>query len=128
QVILYSAQDLAAYRALRARGALGEARLALLFVLGRYAEGRRSTPADLLPFLFEPVAETWSVCAFGPAERDCVTLAALLGGHARIGFENNLLMADGSLAPDNAALVRQFVETLRVLGRRPASAAELRAL
>jgi uncharacterized protein (DUF849 family) len=40
-----------------------------------------------------------------------------LGGHARVGFENNLLLKDGQLAPDNAALVRQVADSARVLGR-----------
>ena len=28
-------------------------------------------------------------CAFGRYENACVTAAALLGGHVRVGFENN---------------------------------------
>lgn len=57
-----------------------------------------------------------------------VTAAAREGGHARVGFENNRLLADGSVAQDNAALVRQLVAALRTTGRRAASAAEARAM
>lgn len=128
QLILYSAEDLASYRALRARGALSDAPLSLLFVLGRYVEGQRSSPADLLPFLSSPVEEPWSVCAFGPRECECVTAAALLGGHVRVGFENNLLLPNGAQAPDNAALVGGVARALEAVGRRLASADELRSL
>ncbi len=127
QIILYSREDLAAWRDLRRRGAFGARPQALLFVLGRYAQGQVSAPVDLLPFLHEPVAEPFSVCAFGPAERDCVIASALLGGDIRVGFENNLFMPDGTRAPDNEALVSSVVEALDRLGRRTATAAELRA-
>jgi uncharacterized protein (DUF849 family) len=46
----------------------------------------------------------------------------------RVGFENNLHLADGSLAPDNAALVRQAAAIARELGRTPCSAANARRL
>lgn len=127
QVILYSAADLAAWRALRQRGAFGSRPQTLLFVLGRYTENQTSTPADLLPFLAEPVEVPFSVCAFGRFERDCVLTAALLGGHARVGFENNLHMPDGQLAPSNEALVGALVEVLTSLGRRTSSAEEIRS-
>lgn len=45
------------------------------------------------------------VCAFGDQEAACVTAAALLGGHARVGFENNLFLPDGTLASGNQDLV-----------------------
>jgi uncharacterized protein (DUF849 family) len=66
------------------------------------------------------------MCAFGPGENACVATAAALGGHARVGFENNLRLRDGQLAPDNAALVRQAAEVAAALGRPLASAAQIR--
>jgi uncharacterized protein (DUF849 family) len=39
-----------------------------------------------------------------------------LGGHVRVGFENNLHLPDGSVAPDNAALVRGVADVSRSLG------------
>jgi uncharacterized protein (DUF849 family) len=45
-----------------------------------------------------------------------------------VGFENNLLLGDGSLAPDNAALVAQQAKNAGNLGRPLASAAEARRL
>jgi len=105
----------------------------LLFVLGRYSAGQRSDPSDLLPFLqawADGGALTanvpWAMCAFGPREAECALTAALLGGHARLGFENNMALPDGSTAPDNAALVTNLRRHLDALHRPLASAAELR--
>ncbi|WP_347335219.1 3-keto-5-aminohexanoate cleavage protein, partial [Ralstonia pseudosolanacearum] len=51
----------------------------------------------------------------------------LLGGHVRLGFENNMALPDGSPAPDNAALVAHFRRHTDALHRPLASAADLRA-
>lgn len=128
QYILYSPADLARYRDLKQRGILPGERDMLLFVLGRYAPGQRSEPSDLLPFLTPlPEAHTpWSVCAFGPSENACAMAAMALGGHARVGFENNLWLTDGRLAPDNAALVAQAHASLRLMGRQAATAMQVR--
>jgi 3-keto-5-aminohexanoate cleavage enzyme len=133
QYILYSADDVVRYRDLRARGVLPDTPHWVLFVLGRYSAGQRSDPSDLLPFLqawADGGALTanvpWAMCAFGPREAECALTAALLGGHARLGFENNMALPDGSTAPDNAALVTNLRRHLDALHRPLASAAELR--
>lgn len=129
QIILYSADDLARWRDLKTRGVLGDGVDFLLFVLGRYAAGMQSRPVDLLPFLADPDAlPPWAVCAFGVREAACAQAALSLGGHARVGFENNLHLPDGSLAPDNAALVAAAASGLSAIGRRLAAAADVRAL
>ena len=129
QFILYDAEDLRRFGALRERGILPAGPQFLLFVLGRYAAGQRSEPSDLLPFLAVLEApDPWSVCAFGPKEAAAALTAAALGGHARVGFENNLLLPDGSTAADNAAVVGQLAESVRRLGRPLATAAQVRLL
>ena len=82
-------------------------KLSVLYVLGRFALTRTALPRDLLPFLAPeaPRFQAWSVCAFGRRETACVTAAALLGGHARVGFENNLALPNGERAASNAELV-----------------------
>ena len=50
----------------------------------------------------------WCVCVFGKAEVDVVSAAMTAGGHARVGFENNLWLRDGSLATGTSALVDQI--------------------
>jgi len=59
----------------------------------------------------------WMICAFGAAEHACATTAAALGGHARVGFENNRLLKDGTTATRNADLVAQLAESAKMLGR-----------
>jgi uncharacterized protein (DUF849 family) len=101
----------------------------LLFVVGRCGAGQQSDARNLLPLLpGNTGAEPWAVCAGGATEHQCVSAAASLGGHVRVGFENNLLLKDGRSAPDNAALVRQAVEVAQCLGRPVAKADDIRAL
>ena len=127
QVILYDVADLRRWQDLRARGIVPEAPWFLLFVLGRYTAGQTSSPTDLLPFVHaHSTGEPWAVCAFGKTEHACVTAAAALGGHVRVGFETNLHLKDGTLAADNAALVAQAAQAARSLGRPLASAADIR--
>ncbi len=134
QYILYDAEDVRRYAALRASGAIPDGRHWVLFVLGRYSAGQTSSPADLLPFLaawretgMDRSGTQWAVCAFGRQEAECAVTAVMLGGHARIGFENNMYLPDGALAPDNAALLAATVRPLRALSRAPMSAEALRA-
>jgi 3-keto-5-aminohexanoate cleavage enzyme len=127
QVILYSAGDLLRYQALKRRGLIPGKGHFLLFVLGRYASDQQSEPADILPFLSIDDGEApWAVCAFGAKEAACVLMAAALGGHGRVGFENNLFLPDGRIAPDNAALVRNAAAGAVIVGRPLASADDLR--
>jgi 3-keto-5-aminohexanoate cleavage enzyme len=128
QLILYTPDEASRLSKLLQSGNLPFDDLPVLYVLGRYSAGQRSRPADLLPFLAEgaPRFGSWMACAFGPDEIACVTAAALLGGDARVGFENNILLPDGSLAPSNAAAVAGAAEALRRCGRTIAGADELR--
>ena len=127
QVIVYDVADLQRWQALRAQGVIPDAPWSLLFVLGRYSVGQTSEPKDLLPFVMAHTGnEPWSMCAFGAGEHACATTAAALGGHVRVGFENNLLLNNGQVAPDNAALVRQVADSARVLGRSLCTAQQAR--
>lgn len=131
QVIFYDADELRQWQALQREGVVPPGPWLALFVLGRYRAGQTSSPADLLPYLQAwqegDGRQPWAMCAFGAQEYRCAMAAAALGGHVRIGFENNLLLCDGSLAPDNAALVRQAARGAQALGRPLADAASLRA-
>lgn len=106
---------------------------AMLFVLGRYARDQESRPTDLIPFLATRERCSalqnvpWSVCAFGRGETACLAAALALGGDVRIGFENSLWHADGSLASDNADRVRAMTGLVRALGLTPATPAQARA-
>ncbi|WP_448206956.1 3-keto-5-aminohexanoate cleavage protein [Azospirillum sp. sgz302134] len=129
QHILYDTADVARFAELVARGVIPDVGCSVLFVLGRYAPGQRSAPPDLLPFLAAWSGRfAWMVCAFGALEGACAITSAGLGGHVRVGFENNLWLADGSVAPDNAALVAQVATAAPLLGRVPADGDTARQL
>lgn len=127
QIILYDTDDLKRWQELCRRGVIPEAPWFLLFVLGRYTTGQTSSPVDVVPFVQAHTGpEPWAVCAFGMTEHACVTAAAALGGHVRVGFENNLYLKNGELAPDNAALVAQAAAAAHTLGRPVATADQIR--
>lgn len=134
QYILYGPEDVTRYIDYRRRGLIPEGRHWVLFVLGRYASGQRSHPGDLLPFMTPWHAATdvtrgvrWAVCAFGAREIECALTAAALGGDVRIGFENNLMLPNGSIARDNVELLTCFVDFAHRLDHPLADAALLRS-
>lgn len=129
QYILYSLEDILRCNDLQARGVIPQQNASVLLVLGRYTSQQQSDPADLQPLLeaLNP-QNNWWLCAFGATEAACMSNAISLGGHCRVGFENNLLLPDGSTAPDNAALVQEVVRAARGLGRPLATGLEARQL
>jgi len=127
QFILYSAEELGRFKTLVKDGVIPFNAPFLLFVLGRYSENQQSLPTDILPFLQElEETATWAVCAFGPYEHASASAALAMGGHVRVGFENNMLLKDGSSAGRNAALIRQAREVAEAIGRPVATAQDIR--
>jgi uncharacterized protein (DUF849 family) len=127
QVIIYDPADLARLEALSRRGVLPDGPHAVLAVLGRYAD-QGATEAEFDAFLAAGLGRhAWMLCAFGEREAAFMERAARAGGHARVGFENNLRLPDGGLAPSNAAIVAATAVASSGSGRSLASAAELRA-
>jgi uncharacterized protein (DUF849 family) len=127
QHILYDENDVRRFTNLLDREVISRTRASGLFVLGRYTQGQQSSPNDLLPFLNAWALDLpWSLCAFGRRETACAITAACLGGHVRVGFENNLHLPDGSVAPDNAALVRGVADVAKSLGLTVATSEEAR--
>lgn len=110
QHICYAPEDVALLAKVLAATELDPLNVWCLFVLGHYT-GRVSHPDLLPPFLAEieqaDIAADWSVCAFAGEEADCLKAAIAAGGKVRVGFENSMIMADGSIAPDNTARVRE---------------------
>jgi len=54
--------------------------------------------------------------------------AVILGGHVRVGLEDNLYLDRGKLAPGNAPLVQRAIEIVRALGEEPASTDQARKI
>lgn len=129
QYILYSVEEIRRFYDLKTRGIIPAEHNTILLVLGRYTENQQSEVNDLQPLLAAVNSEScWWLCAFGATESDCMPTAMGLGGHCRIGFENNLLLPDGNPASANEAMVALCANNCRQLGRRPASPAEAREL
>ncbi|WFP62598.1 3-keto-5-aminohexanoate cleavage protein [Mesorhizobium sp. WSM4904] len=130
QIILYDSSEAVRLAGMIKRGSVPWTDMPVLYVLGRYTVSQTSRPADLLPFLMPgaPQFSNWSVCAFGKLEAACVVAAALLGGHVRVGFENNFHLPDGRLAGGNAALVETVASAVERLGYGLADAAAARRL
>lgn len=74
-------------------------------------------------------AFTWSAAGVGyRGEFHLLAASLLLGGHVRVGLEDNLRRSPHELASSNADLVHKAVELARLLDRRPATPDEARAL
>jgi uncharacterized protein (DUF849 family) len=118
QIILYDPSEAVLLAEMQKRGLIPWRGIPVLIVLGRYTPGQVSQPTDLLPFLAAgiPRFEHWSVCAFGRLEAACVAAGALLGGNARVGFENNTWLPDGTTASGNEDLVSAAAQTIRSVG------------
>jgi 3-keto-5-aminohexanoate cleavage enzyme len=91
--------------------------------------GASPTVKDLL-FMVESMPEnsTWSACGLGRYEVSVATAAVMLGGHARIGMEDNLYYSKGVLAKSNAELVARVARIAKELGREIATVDEARAM
>lgn len=120
QHILYAPEEVDRMRRFVAAGTIPSEGLELMFVLGSYAEARAGRPEDLAAFLARlggPIAGAgWAVCAFGPGETACLTEALRRGGKVRVGFENNLYNADGTLAASNAERVAEIARAAAAVG------------
>jgi uncharacterized protein (DUF849 family) len=70
----------------------------------------------------------WSAFGFGAQSFPMVAQAFLLGGHVRVGLEDNVHIRDGKFAAGNAELVEHAVRIIRDLGGTVASAMAARRL
>jgi uncharacterized protein (DUF849 family) len=73
-----------------------------------------------------PVGSPWAAFGVGRTQFPMVAQALLLGGHVRVGLEDNLYLSKGELAPDNASLVRKAATIVEALGSRLATPDEAR--
>ncbi|MEM7026054.1 MAG: 3-keto-5-aminohexanoate cleavage protein [Pseudomonadota bacterium] len=97
-------------------------------VLGA-GNGFASTPETLMyAKSLLPSDAIWAAMGIGAMEFPIVAQALLLGGHVRVGLEDNLYMSRGVLAPSNAALVERAARIVEDLGNRVASPTEARAI
>jgi len=70
----------------------------------------------------------WSVLAAGRNQMPVAAQAAAMGGHVRVGLEDNLWLDGGKLAPSNAAQVARVRQIVEGLGLEIASPSDARGI
>lgn len=75
-----------------------------------------------------PPGATWSVAGIGRHEFPVAAMAIVMGGHVRVGLEDNIYIEKGVLAKSNAELVEKVVRLAKELGRPIATAKEAREI
>jgi len=75
-----------------------------------------------------PPTSPWFAFGISLHQFPMVAQAVLLGGHVRVGLEDNLYLAKGKLAPSNAALVEKAADIIEILGDIVATPAEAREI
>jgi uncharacterized protein (DUF849 family) len=117
---------------------LGQVRLAVdMVAAGMFADppwlqlclgiawGAPATAAGMLAMhALLPPGAVWSGFGISRAEFPMVAQAAIMGGHVRVGLEDNLYLSRGVLAPGNAPLVERAVTIVEALGEKVATPQE----
>jgi len=89
-------------------------------------------PATLKSFLhlYEhmPVHSTWSIFGVGRGFLPMAMMGLVMGGHIRVGMEDNIYVNPGVLAKTNAELVERVTGICRAYGRDVATPAEARKI
>jgi 3-keto-5-aminohexanoate cleavage enzyme len=98
------------------------------FVLGT-PWGAPATPKSLL-HLYEHIPEnsTWSVIGIGKGHLPVSMMALVMGGHIRVGMEDNIYYHRGVLARTNAQFVERIVRIAKEYGREIAAPNEARKI
>jgi 3-keto-5-aminohexanoate cleavage enzyme len=98
------------------------------FVMG-YQTSSWPTPwalADLVRDL--PEGSVFSVCGIGPFQLPMTTMSTLMGGHVRVGLEDNIYYSRGRKLAGNGEAVERAVRIANELNREVASPAQAREL
>ena len=123
----YEVGHVAEALALAAEGAL-RGPLHFQFVLG--VKGASPARDDVMGWMRSmlPAGATWGVAAIGRWQQPMTELAMRLGGHARVGLEDNIYLGKGVLSEGSAPLVARAAAYARSIGRQPATPARARQL
>ncbi|MFD3155408.1 3-keto-5-aminohexanoate cleavage protein [Haloimpatiens sp. FM7330] len=98
------------------------------FVMGVNG-GISATPRDLV-FMAGSIPEgsTFTVSGIGRHQFPMAAVSIIMGGHVRVGYEDNVYLSKGVLAKSNSELVEKAVKLAKELGREIASPAEARQI
>lgn len=98
------------------------------FVMG-YQTSVLPTPGHLLQMLADlPRESLFFVCGIGQYQLPMTTMSILLGGHVRVGLEDNVYYSRGRKLRGNGEAVERVAGIAESLGREIASPAEARAI
>jgi 3-keto-5-aminohexanoate cleavage enzyme len=90
-----------------------------------------------VPFSYENLAHfinlkppdaSWSVCGVAKQQFQAALCAAAMGGHIRVGLEDNIRMPDGRLAKGSWEQVEWAAKLARLINREPATPDETRKI
>lgn len=126
---IYHAGMIGNLRALFDRGAFTDP-LWVNFVTGIGGEITDASVESVLPLIRSlPKGARWLVSGIGARNHFRMAAAAcLLGGHVRVGLEDNVYLEPGLKAESNAVLVERAVRLANDLGRRPTTPGETREI
>ena len=112
---------------MKSQGKLAEP-LHFQFVLGT-PWGAPATPESLLHLHQHiPQDSTWSVIGIGKGHLPMSMMALIMGGHIRIGMEDNIYYSRGVLAKTNAQFVERIIRIAGEYGRDVATPDEARKI
>ena len=75
-----------------------------------------------------PPGSTWTATGIGKTCWDIVAATIALGGHVRVGFEDNVYMSKGVLAKSNGEMVERVVQMAKLMNREIATPDEAREI
>ena len=75
-----------------------------------------------------PAGALWSAFGISRHQFPMVAQSVLLGGHVRVGLEDNLYIAPKQLSPGNAPMVERAARIIRELDAEVATPAQAREL
>ena len=75
-----------------------------------------------------PEGSNFTTCGVGRDEFSAIMQSCLMGGHMRVGLEDNVRLPNGDMAKGNYELVEWAVRVAEVMGREPATPDEARQL
>jgi 3-keto-5-aminohexanoate cleavage enzyme len=76
-----------------------------------------------------PPGIQWNLSVMSPTRQwNLLAMAIGMGGHVRVGYEDNPYLSPGELADSNARLVEKIVQIARLLGREIATLDEARQI
>ncbi len=91
--------------------------------------GMEGTPENLVFMKSKlPSGAVWSALGVARAQLPMITMAILMGGNVRVGFEDNLFLKQGVLAASNAQMVEMAKDMVERLGCEVAKPGEARRM